>query len=447
MFDDTAHEILRERDEVRLKALARDRRLPRPPRRRDELRRRHRHRRRRHGRSEPRRRAGRRGVGPAARGRGPARAIIRTGRSAAFWAESYGGPFIQPLTTASGAVPGGAGLPRAARRRSTSPRPRASTRWTAIEAEFGDRVGFERLDRAGSRRCCPAFAPAGRPACSSRAAPTSTSPACTLSTSAAARRHGAPAGRPAPRCGRCGGTAPGWSVETAAGAFRARRDRRRGRRLGRPGRRSGGRRAASASSPTGGRSRSLRVDPPAPAGPSARDRRARALLLQARGRGAAVAQPARRDALRPLRLRVRGARRRDRHRPARAGGGLEGRAGRAKLGGPSKLRPRPPAGLRLRSRTCPASSGAPARAASESRPRRPAEAGRGPAARTSAGSRSRALFARPLRRRLTSWRPCSSSLWPSPWTPSRQPCARAPWRRRFEGPRFESERLSERPRA
>ena len=28
-----------------------------------------------------------------------------TGRSAAFWSESYGGPLVQPLTTASGNTP------------------------------------------------------------------------------------------------------------------------------------------------------------------------------------------------------------------------------------------------------------------------------------------------------------------------------------------------------
>ena len=40
-------------------------------------------------------------VGAAARGRGPAR-LSSTGRSAAFWSETYGGPLIQPLTSASG---------------------------------------------------------------------------------------------------------------------------------------------------------------------------------------------------------------------------------------------------------------------------------------------------------------------------------------------------------
>ncbi len=45
-----------------------------------------------------------------------------TGRSAAFWSETYGGPFVQPLTTASGAAarrfPRAAGIaPHRARRR------------------------------------------------------------------------------------------------------------------------------------------------------------------------------------------------------------------------------------------------------------------------------------------------------------------------------------------
>lgn len=71
-----------------------------------------------------------------------------TGRSAAFWAESYGGPFVQPLTTASG--------PFLERNGFLSPRgglhiadSDGLDALAGLEAEFGDRIGFERLDRAG----------------------------------------------------------------------------------------------------------------------------------------------------------------------------------------------------------------------------------------------------------------------------------------------------------
>jgi len=71
-----------------------------------------------------------------------------TGRSAAFWAESYGGPFVQPLTTASG--------PFLERHGFLSPRgglhiadSDGLDALVGLEAEFGERVGFERLDRAG----------------------------------------------------------------------------------------------------------------------------------------------------------------------------------------------------------------------------------------------------------------------------------------------------------
>ncbi|HYI39024.1 MAG TPA: FAD-dependent oxidoreductase [Allosphingosinicella sp.] len=70
-----------------------------------------------------------------------------TGRSAAFWAESYGGPAIQPLTTASGPFLDEHGF--------LSPRgglhiadPEGLEALAGLEAEFGERVGFERLDRA-----------------------------------------------------------------------------------------------------------------------------------------------------------------------------------------------------------------------------------------------------------------------------------------------------------
>lgn len=71
-----------------------------------------------------------------------------TGRSAAFWAESYGGPFIQPLTTASGPFLRKHGLlkPRGALHLADR---EGLAALGALEAEFQGRVAFERL--AGDR--------------------------------------------------------------------------------------------------------------------------------------------------------------------------------------------------------------------------------------------------------------------------------------------------------
>jgi D-arginine dehydrogenase len=77
-----------------------------------------------------------------------------TGRSAAFWAESYGGPFVQPLTTASG--------PFLERHGFVSPRgglhiadSDGLDSLAALETEFGERVEFERLGRAGLEALLP----------------------------------------------------------------------------------------------------------------------------------------------------------------------------------------------------------------------------------------------------------------------------------------------------
>jgi D-arginine dehydrogenase len=77
-----------------------------------------------------------------------------TGRSAAFWAESYGGPFIQPLTTASGPFLNEKGFlkPRGALHIADADGLEALA---AIEAEFGDRVVFERLDRTALQARLP----------------------------------------------------------------------------------------------------------------------------------------------------------------------------------------------------------------------------------------------------------------------------------------------------
>ena len=67
-----------------------------------------------------------------------------TGRSAAFWAESYGGPFVQPLTSASGPFLERHGFlhPRGALHLADAGGLEALD---ALEAEFGASVAFERL--------------------------------------------------------------------------------------------------------------------------------------------------------------------------------------------------------------------------------------------------------------------------------------------------------------
>jgi D-arginine dehydrogenase len=77
-----------------------------------------------------------------------------TGRSAAFWAESYGGPFIQPLTTSSGPFLEAHGFlsSRGGLHIADSD---GLDALAGLESDFGERVGFERLDRAGLEALLP----------------------------------------------------------------------------------------------------------------------------------------------------------------------------------------------------------------------------------------------------------------------------------------------------
>jgi D-arginine dehydrogenase len=77
-----------------------------------------------------------------------------TGRSAAFWSESYGGPFIQPLTTASGPFLEQQGFlaPRGALHIADS---EGVAALRGLEAEFGGQVLFERLDEMGLQARLP----------------------------------------------------------------------------------------------------------------------------------------------------------------------------------------------------------------------------------------------------------------------------------------------------
>jgi D-arginine dehydrogenase len=143
-----------------------------------------------------------------------------TGRSAAFWAESYGGPFVQPLTTASGPILEQDGFlsPRGALHVADSGGLAALAQ---LEAELGDRVGFERLDRAGLTVRLPGLLPgwvAGllEPSCADIDVA-----ALHGSCLARARRDGARlvTGAEVRGLRRDGAF---WALETPAGAFKAR---------------------------------------------------------------------------------------------------------------------------------------------------------------------------------------------------------------------------------
>jgi D-arginine dehydrogenase len=142
-----------------------------------------------------------------------------TGRSAAFWAESYGGPLIQPLTSASGPFLHEHDFlrPRGALHIADE---KGVAALGALEAEFGATVTFERLGRDRLEAMIPELR-AGWAA-------GLLEPSCADIDVAAlhgyylahARRQGARlvTGAEVRALRREGG---GWTVETAAGAFRA----------------------------------------------------------------------------------------------------------------------------------------------------------------------------------------------------------------------------------
>jgi D-arginine dehydrogenase len=143
-----------------------------------------------------------------------------TGRSAAFWAESYGGPFVQPLTSASGPFLQEHGF--------LSPRgglhiaeDGSEGSLDSMEAEFGASIALERLDR----RRLEAILPGLRAGWSSGLLEPSCSDIDVAGLHqfylASARRDGAGLATRAevtalrPEDG-------GWRVETSAGTFAAR---------------------------------------------------------------------------------------------------------------------------------------------------------------------------------------------------------------------------------
>ncbi len=82
-----------------------------------------------------------------------------TGRSAAFWSETYGGPFIQPLTTASRAPleQGGFLKPRGALHIAGA---EGEAALDALQAEFaGTAIALERLGRDALERRIPGLVP------------------------------------------------------------------------------------------------------------------------------------------------------------------------------------------------------------------------------------------------------------------------------------------------
>jgi len=91
-----------------------------------------------------------------------------TGRSAAFWSESYGGPLIQPLTSASGPMLAAEGFlkPRGAIHLADAG---GETALAALRAAFGS-VPLEPLDRAALEAAIPGLKPGwdhglGEPTC------------------------------------------------------------------------------------------------------------------------------------------------------------------------------------------------------------------------------------------------------------------------------------------
>ena len=143
-----------------------------------------------------------------------------TGRSAAFWAESYGGPFVQPLTTASGPFLAEQGFlqPRGALHLADAEGLGALEQF---EAEFRDLVALERLGPAELRSRLAGLRPgwvAGllEPSCAD--IDVAGLHAFYL---AKARREGARlvAGAEVGALSRDGS---GWTVQTKAGAFRVR---------------------------------------------------------------------------------------------------------------------------------------------------------------------------------------------------------------------------------
>ena len=142
-----------------------------------------------------------------------------TGRSAAFWSETYGGPFVQPLTTASGPLLEAGGFlgPRGALHLADA---EGSAVLAAMRAEFAGRVTLEPLDATKLAALVPGLGPQWceglvEPSCADIDV-AGLHQACL----GEARRHGTRLVTEARLCAaaREGGC---WTLETAAGRFEA----------------------------------------------------------------------------------------------------------------------------------------------------------------------------------------------------------------------------------
>ena len=142
-----------------------------------------------------------------------------TGRSAAFWAESYGGPHIQPLTTASGPYlrSGGFLAPRGALHLADA---RGGAVLDRMRAEQGGAVALEPLDEVGLRSLSPGLRSGWRRGLLEPSCADIDVAALHASCLKAARLGGAEirTGARLIRATREGGR---WRLETAAGVFEA----------------------------------------------------------------------------------------------------------------------------------------------------------------------------------------------------------------------------------
>ena len=256
---------------------------------------------------------------------------------------------IQPLTSASRAVPRDGGFLEPAGRAPSSPTRRARRRSTRCSANSpAPASSSSRSAAPRSRRGFPAFGRDGpRPVRAELHGYRRRRP-CTLSTSPRAPKAGARLVTGA-RLTRRRARGRRLAADTRAGDFEAECSSMPPAPGPTPS--PGGRRSRrSASSPIAAPSPSCgSIRPRRPTCHSSSMRSAASISSPRRADGSGSARTTRRRRApcdcAPEELDVA-----HRHRPARAGGRLAGRAGRAALGRPQELRARPPAGLRLRAR-------------------------------------------------------------------------------------------------
>lgn len=143
-----------------------------------------------------------------------------TGRSAAFWSETYGGPSVQPLTTASGPFlrDGGYLTPRGGLHLAADRAGEAAL--AGMEHQFTGAVPLERLDRSGIEARLPGVRPGWSSALFEPTCMDIDVAALHASYLAAARRAGVRLATDARLTGAEAGKG-GWSLETTAGPFEA----------------------------------------------------------------------------------------------------------------------------------------------------------------------------------------------------------------------------------